>query len=225
LNVTDALTPHTESKKPKLLDQIRDAVRIRHYSIRTEEAYVQWIRRFILFHQKRSKKLPAVLTRDEVRTLFSHLQGDKWIMANLLYGAGLRLMECLRLRVKDIDFSYRQLIVRGGKGEKDRITMLPARVIKPLKDHLIDVEGLHQRDLREGFGRVYLPHALDRKYPNANREWIWQYVFPSIKRSVDPRTGVEQRHHLDETVLQRAIREAARKASFPKRVGPQSRMI
>jgi integron integrase len=147
------------------------------------------------------------------------LAGEKWIMANLLYGAGLRLLECLRLRVKDIDFSYRQVTVRDGKGEKDRITMLPACVMKPLKDHLIEVKALHRKDLSEGFGRVYLPHALDRKYPNANREWIWQYVFPSLKRSVDPRSGVEQRHHLDETVLQRAGREAARKAGLSKKVG------
>ncbi|MDX9787285.1 MAG: integron integrase [Desulfobacterales bacterium] len=263
-------------KKPKLLDQVRNAVRMRHYSIRTEETYVQWVKRLVLFHQKRhplemgsseithflshlahqnvaastqnqamsalvflykhvlqkepgtfdgivwakrSRKLPAVLTKNEVKTLISHLKADKWIMPNLLYGAGLRLMECLRLRVKDIDFSYRQITVRDGKGEKDRITMLPSSVITPLKNHLAVVKDLHGNDLREGFGRVHLPHALDRKYPHANREWIWQYVFPSAKRSIDPRSGVEQRHHLHETVLQRAVKEAAWAAKLNKKVG------
>jgi integron integrase len=127
-------------------------------------------------------------------------------------------MECLRLRIKDIDFSYRQITVRDGKGEKDRITMLPTCTIEPLKSHIAGVKLIHERDLREGFGSVYLPYALERKYPKANREWIWQYVFPSGKRSLDPRTAVERRHHLHEVVLQRAIKEASTKVGLPKRV-------
>jgi len=264
------------AQKPKLLDQVRNAVRMRHYSIRTEDAYIQWIRRYILFHNKRhpnemggteiacflshlanekvaastqnqalcaivflykhvlkkepgefdgivwakrNPKLPVVLTKQEVKDLFSNLTGNKWIMANMLYGAGLRLLECLRLRVGDIDFNYRQIIVRNGKGEKDRVTMLPGCVMDSLKEHLDSVRKLHQKDLDEGFGKVYLPHALDRKYPNANREWIWQYVFPSFKRSVDPRSGFERRHHLNEMFLQRAIKEAVRKSGIPKKAG------
>ena len=267
-----------DRKQPKLLDQVRSAIRLRHYSIRTEEAYVQWIRRYILFHNKRHplemgsleinrflshlasgkhvasstqnqalcalvflykvvlhkdpgdladvvwakkpKKLPVVLTREETKALLSGLEDEKWIMGNLLYGAGLRLMECIRLRVKDVDFGYRQIVVRNGKGEKDRVTMLPACVIKPLQEHLVEVKALHERDLGEGFGNVYLPCALERKYPHADREWAWQYVFPSRKRSVDPRTHIERRHHIDETVLQRAVKEAARKARITKLVGP-----
>lgn len=157
---------------------------------------------------KRTPKLPVVLTKQEVKNLLSNLSGGKWIMANMLYDAGLRLLECLRLRVGDIDFNYRQIIVRNGKGEKDRVTMLPGCIIDSLKEHLDSVRKLHQKDLDEGFGKVYLPHALDRKYPNANREWVWQYVFPSFKRSVDPRSGLERRHHLNEMFLQRAIKEA-----------------
>jgi integrase len=182
VKVTGIPTNNSESQKTKLLDHLRDAIRVRHYSQHPPQ-----------------------------------LAGEKWIMANLLHGTGLRRMACLRLRVKDIDFSYRQVIVRDGEGEKDRINMLPAFVMKPLKDHRIEVQALHRKDLSEGFGRVYLPHALDREYPNANREWIWQYVFPSLKPSADPRSGVDQRHHLDETVLQRAVREAARKAGLPKK--------
>ena len=267
-----------DQKQPRLLDQVRSAIRLRHYSIRTEEAYIQWIRRYILFHHKRHplemgspeinhflshlassknvasstqnqalcalvflykvvlhkdpgelgdviwakkpKKLPVVLTRAEVKALLNGLEDEKWIMANLLYGAGLRLMECIRLRVKDVDFGYKQILVRDGKGEKDRVTMLPACVIKPLSEHLVGVKKLHQKDLVEGFGNVYLPYALERKYPHADREWGWQYVFPSWKRSIDPRTRIERRHHIDETVLQRAVKEAARKARIDKLVGP-----
>lgn len=269
---------NSDSRQPRLLDQVRSAIRLRHYSIRTEEAYVQWIRRFILFHNKRHplemgskeineflshlasscnvasstqnqalcsiiflyktvlhkdpgelgdviwakkpKKLPVVLTQEEVKTLLTELEGEKLIMANLLYGAGLRLMECIRLRVKDVDFSYRQVVVRDGKGEKDRVTVLPVRVIEPLQKHLVQVKTLHEQDLREGFGKVYLPHALERKYPHADREWGWQYVFPSQKRSIDPRTKIERRHHIDETVLQRAVKEAARRARIHKHIGP-----
>ena len=161
-----------------------------------------------------------VLTREETKALLNALDNEKWIMGNLLYGAGLRLMECIRLRVKDVDSGYRQILVRDGKGEKDRFTMLPARVIEPLQEHLAVVEVLHRQDLAEGFGNVYLPHALARKYPHAEREWGWQYVFPSQKRSIDPRTHIERRHHTDETVLQRAVKQAARKARINKLVGP-----
>ena len=260
--------------KPKLLDQVRQKIRFKHYSIRTEQAYVDWIRRYILYHNKRHPqnmgkqeveqflnhlaverqvaastqnqalsailflykeilekdlgwlddlehakrpaRLPVVLTASEVRTVLAHLQGRHRLMANLLYGAGLRLMECVRLRVKDLDFEYRQLTVRDGKGQNDRLTMLPVSVIESLKTHLADVKIVHDQDLREGFGDVYLPFALARKYPNAGREWGWQYVFPASKRSIDPRSDVERRHHLDEQTLQRAVKEAVRRANIAK---------
>ena len=268
--------------KPKLLDQVRSAIRIRHYSIRTEEAYVQWIKRFILFHNKRhpkdmggpeiaqflsnlagqnvaastqnqalsaivflykavlhidpgeftgiiwakrNRKLPVVLTREEVKSILNHLNDEKWLMANLLYGAGLRLLECLRLRVQDIDFSYRQITVRDGKGEKDRVTMLPNTIEVPLRDHLKQVKARHEEDLIQGYGSVYLPHALERKYPEAHRQWIWQYVFPSHKRSIDPRSGKERRHHLSELVLQRAVKEAVREAGITKKASCHSSFI
>jgi integron integrase len=252
--------------KPKLLDQLRHAIRLRHYSIRTEEAYVQWAKRFILFHNKRHPrdmgraeieaflthlavvgkvaastqnqalnaivflyhhllgreigeletvvrakrppKLPVVLSVDETKRVLDRLDGVTGLMARLLYGSGLRLMECLRLRVKDVDFEYRQITVREGKGAKDRMTMLPASLIAPLQAHLERVKALHQTDLAAGHGDVYLPFALERKYPNANREWGWQYVFPSVKRSADPRSGLVRRHHAAESVLQRAVKFA-----------------
>ena len=252
--------------KPKLLDQVRDKIRFKHYSIRTEHAYVDWIKRYILFHgkrhpqemgkqeaeqflshlavdrnvaastqnqalsailflykevleqdigwlenverAKRPARLPVVLTATEVRAVLAHLEGRYRLMANLLYGADLRLMECVRLRVKDFDFEYRQITVRDGKGQKDRLTMLPDVLIEPLQTHL--------QDLREGFGNVYLPFALERKYPNAGREWGWQYVFPASQRSVDLRSRIERRHHLDEQTLQRAFKKAVRAASITK---------
>lgn len=137
----------------------------------------------------RPPRIPTVLTRSEVKRLLGHLEGTSWLLASLLYGAGLRVMECLQLRVKDIDFSYRQILVRDGKGEKDRVTMLPAAVIEPLRRHLDRVRILHVRDVREGYGEVQLPYALARKYASAGREWCWQYVFPSKNRSIDPQTG------------------------------------
>jgi integron integrase len=266
--------PSHGSRRPKLLDQVRQAIRFRHYGIRTEEAYVQWIKRFILFHDKRHpremgvkeveqflsdlavnrhvavstqnqalsailflyqevlrqeigwldnvvrakkpKRLPVILSREEVKAVLNGLSGAKRIMAHLLYGSGLRLMECLRLRVKDVDFSYNHIVVREGKGDKDRVTMLPLNVKSPLRQHLQEVKRLHERDLREGFGSAYLPYALERKYPHANREWAWQYVFPAAKRSMDPRSGVERRHHIGQLVLQRAVKEAVRKAGVSK---------
>jgi integron integrase len=259
---------------PKLLDQVRDSIRTLHYSIRTEEAYLLWIKKFILFHHKRHPlemgepevteflthlavdknvaastqnqalsaltflyrvvldqpldwiddvvrakrpaRLPVVFTRDEVRAVLAQLEGAKWLMASLLYGSGLRLMECLRLRVKDVDGAMGQLIVREGKGQKDRATVLPAALREPLKQHLARVKVMHDQDLREGFGRVYLPYALERKYPHADRQLGWQYVFPASQRATDPRSGVVRRHHVAETVLQRAVRGAIRRAGLTK---------
>jgi integron integrase len=263
--------------KPKLLEQLREHIRLRHYSIRTEEAYIHWAKRFILFHGKRHpaemgkaeirqflshlatdrqvaastqnqalaallflyqkvlglnveelgeieranrpERVPTVLTRDEAQTLLQRIPAGKRLMAGLLYGSGLRLLECLRLRVKDIDFGYKQIMVRDAKGNKDRITLLPQGLIEPLQTHLEEVKRLHEDDLREGFGEVYLPYALARKYPYAAKDWGWQYVFPSEKRSVDPRSGAVRRHHLDESVLQRAVKEAVRKTGISKQVG------
>lgn len=259
---------------PRLLEQVRNTIRMRHYSIRTEEAYLHWIKRFILFHgkqhpsdmgptevetflthlavknrvsastqnqalnaivflyravlqrelgwlenierAKKPAKRPVVFTRKEAQAILHRLDGTKWLMANLLYGAGLRLMECMRLRIKDMDFAYHQITVRDGKGGKDRVTMLPVKLITPLRQHLIKVKALHDQDLREGFGRVYLPYALARKYPSADTDFGWQYVFPSSKRSIDPRSGIIRRHHLDESVLQRAVRQAIRNAGIYK---------
>jgi len=158
----------------------------------------------------------VVFTQDEVAQVWRRLSGISWIMGTLLYGAGLRLMECLRLRVKDLDFAYNQIVVRDGKGQKDRVTMLPQPVKRPLQQHLQDVQGLHTRDLKAGAGSVYLPYALERKYPHANRAWVWQYVFPAAKLSRDPRTGMVRRHHTHEQVLQRAVHGAVRQAGIVK---------
>jgi len=144
--------------------------------------------------------------------------GTRWLLASLLYGAGLRVIECLRLRVKDVDLSYRQILVRDGKGEKDRVTVLPEALIEPMRAHLERVRMLHARDLQQGYGEVHLPYALSRKYPRAGKEWAWQYVFPSKNRSADPDDGVIRRHHLDESVPQRAVKEAARAAGIAKHV-------
>jgi integron integrase len=165
---------------------------------------------------KRPARLPVVLGKDEVRQVFSHLDGPHWLPACLLYGSGLRLMECLRLRVKDLDFEHRAITVRGGKGGKDRVVTMPDPCIEPLKQQLALVRRLHNKDLQDGFGAVWLPYALARKYPRAASEFGWQYLFPASKRSVDPRSGVTRRHHLDESCLQRAIRLAIRKAGITK---------
>jgi integron integrase len=259
---------------PRLLDQVRAKIRLKHYSIRTEKSYLDWIKRYILFNNKRhprdmggpeveaflshlamernvtastqnqalsallflyrdvlavelpwldgverAKKparLPVVLTRAEVRAVLSHLDGTVELMASLLYGSGLRLMECVRLRVKDVDFAYKQIVVRDGKGGKDRVTMLSDGLIDPLQRQLDRARSLHEQDLFDGFGEVYLPNALERKYPNASREWGWQYVFPAAQRSIDPRSGKERRHHVDEQRLQRAIKNAVRAAGVHK---------
>ena len=171
---------------------------------------------------KRAERLPVVLTRQEVQSLLAVLDGVPWIMAMLLYGSGLRLMECLRLRVKDIDFTRCEIVVREGKGNKDRVTMLSAAVVSKLRVHLEGVRGLHAADLAAGFGRVLLPDALALKYPNADREWGWQWLFPATTISADPRSGERRRHHQHETVPQRAIREARRRAGIAKPVGPHT---
>jgi len=145
-----------------------------------------------------AKHIPVVFTRDEVNSILSHLTGTPYLVISLLYGSGLRLMEALRLRVKDIDFTYRQITVRDGKGEKDRVTVLPQSLVEPLKGQLAYAKNIHAQDLKEGYGAVYLPHALERKYPNANKEWAWQYIFPADHRSAEPRTGIIRRHHLHE---------------------------
>lgn len=167
---------------------------------------------------KRPSRLPVVLTRDEVHKIFTHLHGKDRLMAGLLYGSGLRLMECVRLRVKDVDLGYLRITVRDGKGGKDRVTMLPVNLAKPLERHLQKMKAQHEEDLEAGFGSVFLPNAIDRKYQGAAKEWAWQYVFPSSRLSIDPRssTGVKQRHHADETVLQDAVKNAVRASGIPK---------
>jgi integron integrase len=261
--------------KKKLLEQVREVIILKHYSIRTEEAYVQWIKRFIFFHQKRHPRemgaveiqafltdlavrqhvaastqnqamnalvflyrevlrldpgdfservrakrparLPVVLTKQEVQKLLAAIPaGTCQLMARLLYGTGMRLMECLRLRVKDVLFQENQVTVRDGKGFKDRVTMLPGSVRGELEHHLQRVKMLHEQDLAAGYGEVWLPYALSRKYPNAAREWGWQYVFPSAHLSKDPRSEKTRRHHANETVLQRAIKNAVRLAGIIK---------
>ena len=258
---------------PKLLDRVREAIRLRHYSRRTEHAYVAWIRRFIVFHGKRHPqelgerevtaflsglaargvsastqnqalsailflyevicggrlgwmhdivraqrpvRLPVVLSRDEVSSLLSRLRGPVWLMASLMYGAGLRLLECAELRVKDLNFDRGELTVRDGKGGKDRMTMLPAALKQPLVDHLTRVKAQHDADLAAGRGSVALPGALRAKYPNAPCEWAWQWVFPATRLYVDETTGERRRHHLHDSVLQRAVKEAARAAGIPR---------
>jgi integron integrase len=260
----------------KLLDTVREEIRRRHYSIRTEKAYVRWIKRFILFHHKkhpkimggkeiesflthlaidrnvasstqnqalqallflyrdvldidldmeinavrakRPKRLPTVLTREEVKKVITLLPAKHRLMAKMLYGSGLRVIECVRLRVKDIDFGQKLVWVRNGKGMKDRVTMLPEPLIMPLKEHLSHVKRIHEKDVAEGFGMVYLPNALARKYPNAQKEWIWQYIFPAKKLSVDPRSGIKRRHHFGARSLQRAVRKAGKLSKIDKHI-------
>jgi len=267
-------TPPRPFTGPKLLDRVRMAIRAPHYSHRTEKTYVGWIRRFILFHNKRhpaeigeeeiarflsslasdghvsastqnqalnailflyreilgkdigyvngvvrarrAHRLPVVLTREEVRSVLNFLHGREWIMAMLLYGAGLRLMECVRLRVKDIDFSNNQILVRGGKGDKDRVTVLPTAVKEPIRRYLEIVRKQYERDLQKGYDGVSLPTALERKYPNAAKAWGWQFIFPASKFYIDRQTDKKKRHHIHESVLQRAVKEAVLKAGMSK---------
>ena len=263
----------------RLLDQVRDLLRARHYSIRTERAYVGWIQRFIRFHgdrhpetmaeaeigaylskmaegkvsaspqnqalaallflyqqvlgrelewlgnmvhAKRPTHVPVVLRRDEVRSLLAHLDGNVWLVCALLYGGGLRLLEAVQLRVKDIDLDRREVIVRRGKGQKDRRTVLPGLLVERLRAHLGDVKARHHADLEAGAGYVALPEALARKYPNANREWIWQWVFPATRTYLEPVTHEVRRHHLHESVIQRAVRKAALIAQLAKPVTPHT---
>jgi integron integrase len=266
--------------KPKLLDQVRDIIRRKHYSIRTEQAYTDWIKRFIIYHGKRHPgemaeeevaeflthlardrdvspstqnqalsallflykevlkheigwlekverakkppKLPVVLSRGEVKQIFAHLHGMPKLMAGLLYGSGLRLMECVRLRIKDIDFELVQITVRDAKGGKDRVTMLPLNLSEPLRRHLLRVKAQHEQDLEDGFGSVHLPFALARKFPKAAREWAWQYAFPSSRLAIDPRTGEKRRHHITEGILQTALKRAVDTAGIVKRANCHS---
>jgi integron integrase len=264
-------------KRPKkLLDQVREAMRLKHYAYRTEETYVQWIRRYILFHNKRHPKemgrpeieafltdlavnqqvaastqnqalnavlflyhkvlgieivginavranqprnLPVVLTKAEALAIIQKIDGPHQLVVKLLYGSGLRLSEALRLRIKDLDFAQKQITVRDGKGRKNRITMLPASALTELQDLLVSVRRQHQQDLGRGFGSVYLPFALARKYPNANRDWIWQWVFPAGRIVKDPRSGEMRRHHLHESGIQKAVKQAMRQTGIAKKVG------
>jgi integron integrase len=262
--------------EPRLMDQLTDALRSRHYSARTEKAYRLWARRFIFFHgvrhpaemgeaevnefltslavdthvsastqtqalsallflyrhvvgrplgdlevvrARKPKRLPVVLTRAEVRAVLEELDGEMWLLASLLYGSGLRLSEALRLRVQDLDFGSGELTVRSGKGDKDRVTMLPDALRDPLRLRLARTRELHRRDLADGWGRVELPDALERKYPNASAEWRWQWVFPQRRRWLDPVTREQGRHHVHPTVLQRAVKEAVRRSDVTKRAG------
>ncbi|GAB6141650.1 integron integrase [Methylosoma difficile] len=268
------------AQPPKLLDQVRAKIRLKHYSIRTEQAYTDWIRRFILHFGKRhpremgaaeveqflshlavvgqvsastqnqarsallflykevlgielpwlenvelaktGKRLPVVLTREEVQAILSRLTGTHWLVGSLLYGTGMRILECLRLRVQDVDMARREILIRDAKGHKDRVTMLPSSLVKPLQAHLEKVKALHDSDLAQGFGAVYLPFALERKYPNGAKEWLWQYVFPSAKLSADPRSNAVRRHHLQEQGIQRAVKQAVRDAGLTKRASPHT---
>jgi integron integrase len=274
-------TTATPPQPKKLLEQMSDILRTKQYSARTEKTYIEWARRYILFHHKRhpremgapeinafitylvaqkhiaastqnqalsavlflyrhvlnleldqnllgvirptrSHNIPTVLDKSEVKAILAEMTGVYQLMAQILYGGGLRLMECLRLRVKDIDFNNRQIVVHDGKGADDRVTTLPASLIPALREQIQQVRMLHQQDLSDGFGTVYLPYAIARKYPHANREFAWQYIFPANELSIDPETGLKQRHHLHETSLQKAVKAAAKLACIDKLVTPHT---
>jgi integron integrase len=270
----------SSAQPPKLLDQVRDRIRVKHYSIRTETQYLQWVKRFIVFHNKRHpremgaaeveaflthlavegkvaaatqnqalsailflyrevlsinlpwldgvvraktpQRLPVVLTRQEVMRLLGCMSGVYALLAQLLYGTGMRLMECVRLRVKDVDFERAEIVVRDGKGAKDRITMLPQALIAPLQVHLRARRDLFDADRVKGKAAVFMPNALDRKYPNAGSDWAWQYIFTSGSYSIDPRSGEERRHHLDEKLLQRAVKKAVLASDLAKLATPHT---
>ncbi len=171
---------------------------------------------------KAPKRLPVVLNRDEIQAILSRLNGTHWLVASLLYGTGMRIMECLRLRVQDVDFKRREILIRDGKGFKDRVTMLPATLVAALQAHLLKVREIHAADLQQGFGEVYMPYALERKYPNGAKDWIWQYVFPAAKLSTDPRTQTVRRHHVQEQAVQRAVKQAVRDADLTKPATPHT---
>ncbi len=264
----------------KFLDRVREQIRLRHYSLRTEETYIGWIKRYIRFHgyrhpmdlgandvesflsslamerdvaaatqglalaallfmyrhvlglnlpwmdeivrARRPKRLPTVLSEDEVRQLFLHMDGDVWLVASLLYGGGLRLMEGVRLRVKDIDLARRALVIRSGKGDKDRVTVLPDSLIKPLERQIERVRAVFEKDQLEGNANVWLPHGLSRKFPRARLELGWQYLFPAPKVGRDPRDGQARRHHMDEKRVQRVVKRAAAQAGIKKHVTPHT---
>lgn len=268
--------------EPKLLDIVRGKIRLKHYSIRTEQAYVDWIKRYILHFNKRHpkdlganeveqfltylavegrvaastqnqaksallflykevlgaelpwldkvqqakapKRLPVVLSKEEVRLILKQLDGTHYLIVSLLYGTGMRILEALRLRVKDIDFSRKEILIRDGKGFKDRITMVPASLVVPLKTHLQKVKALHEDDLAKGYGAVYMPQALGKKFPYAARDWAWQYVFPSGRLSVDPRSDDQaiRRHHIQDQAIQRAVRQAVVDAGITKQATPHT---
>ena len=273
----EILPGEVERRHGAILRGVTTEIRARHYSYRTEQTYLDWVRRFIAFHgyrdpsqlevasavkayldylaierevsastqnqalnalvflyretlkqpfgelddivrAKRPQRMPVVLTRAEVNAVLAGMEGVPGLMAGLLYGSGLRQMECVRLRVKDVDFDQRQIMVRDGKGQKDRVTMLPERYLQPLREHLERVKVQHEQDLAQGNGAVYLWSGLERKYPNASREWRWQYVFPAEKLSVDPRSGKVRRHHINEQLLHRAVKQAVEKAGITKLV-------
>jgi len=274
----------SNTEPPKLLEQVRGKIRLKHYSIRTEQTYVDWIKRYILHFDKQHpkdlgaaeveqflthlavhgkvaastqnqaksallflykevlgselpwldeveraktpKRLPVVLTQAEIQQILSHLDGTHHLIVSLLYGTGMRIMEVLRLRVKDIDFARKEILIRDGKGYKDRITMLPVSLIERLQEHLKRVKTLHEKDLNNGYGAVYMPFALNKKYPYAARDWSWQYVFPSGKLSVDPRSTEEtpqtRRHHIQDQAIQRAVRQAVVDAGLTKPATPHT---
>jgi integron integrase len=279
-NITPIIEP------PKLLDQVRGKIRLKHYSIRTEQAYVDWIKRYILHFDKQhpkdlgateveqflthlammgkvsastqnqaksallflykeilgaelpwlddveqaktTKRLPVVLTKAEVQQILSHLSGTQHLVVSLLYGTGMRILEALRLRVKDVDFERKEILIRDGKGYKDRVTMLPLSLVKTLQEHLEQVKALHMQDFSQGYGTVYMPFALGKKFPYAARDWSWQYVFPTAKLSVDPRSvdengvGVARRHHIQDQAIQRAVRQAVVDAGLTKPATPHT---
>ena len=262
----------------RLLDEMRDLMRRRHYSIHTERAYRDWIKRYVRFHNMQSRddlrpgeekieaflthlardrhvaastqnqamnalvflykhvldqplsdeinadrprrkaRIPVVLTREETARVIALMSGVHQLVVKLLYGSGLRITECLRLRTQDVDPEMKALTVRSGKGDKDRITTFPEMLVQPLKEHLVRVKVIHEQDLEEGHGQVYLPHALARKYPHADKDWRWQYVFPAGHRSIDPRSGQTRRHHLDPSPINKAIAKAIRQTGIGKRV-------
>ncbi len=266
--------------QPKLLDRLHNVLQRKHYAFSTERAYVNWVRRFILFHNKRHpaqlgqaeveaflthlavqrdvaaatqnqalnaiaflykhvlfqpldfdlqsvraqrpRHLPTVLSKGEVVALLACLTGTHQLMAQMLYGSGLRISECVRLRIKDVDFAQSQIVVRDGKGSKDRLALLPDQLRPRLENQLLRAKRIHERDLKDGLGAVYLPFALERKYPHAQRAWIWQWVFPSRQMAADPRTGVIRRHHLSRSSLRKAIGRAANLAQIDKHVTPHT---
>lgn len=277
---SDTPPPPEVTRQPKLLDQVRDRLRVKHYSLSTEKTYLYWIRFYIRFsglrhprdmgaaeveaflshlatgrevsagtqnqamhavlflyrevlgialpwldgitRAKPSKRLPVVLTVAETQRLLAATRGKAGLVVRLLYGTGMRLMEGLRLRVKDVDFDRRQITIRGGKGDKDRITMLPDSLIPDLRAHLAERRRWHDTDLATGMADVELPHALERKYPNAGREWGWQYIFAAADYSTDPRTGVIRRHHIHEKTIQRHVKDAAKRAGINKPAHPHT---